>query len=567
MKNLKIILCLLISTGMALSTMANEPKKVNSKIDKVTVFLQGAQIVRSAPVSLSPGTTDIIFDGVSPNLNTGSLQAGGQGNFVIMSVQYNTEYTPPGTKKEQAVPASLLMKIEKTQDTLTLLDFDTETLNYRLQAWNTEKSMLERNKLITGEGKTDSLTLFIQAMEYYRKKIHEINQNIIEIKMEQKALARKRSGVHQRLQELLNYKNQLERDNVTQDSYNYQVIVTVSSKTATQGTITINYLVNNASWVPAYELRAENSSSPVNLHYKAYISQTTGEDWKNVKLVLSTLNPQRQQTKPSLMPWVLRYYQPPKLVGYLQSNVAIPLAAESIKTDEEAYETTSVRKSKTVTAGAQSVSAYTQQSVTFSNVEFEIELPYTICSDGKSQQVTVMEEKIEALYKHYIVPKIEQEAFLMARLTGWENLNLLPGTANIYFQNTIIGATHVDPNTINDTLDISLGRDPGISVTRKKLKDKESTKLLSNNYEKEIVIEIAIRNKRDEKVEIQVEDQLPISAEQDVKVKYTIEKLAGAEINEQTGALTWNLKLGARESKTFTFSYIISYPKDKNLQL
>ncbi|MFO7722470.1 MAG: DUF4139 domain-containing protein [Bacteroidales bacterium] len=565
MKHPKLLLMMVACAGLVLTASANEPKKVSSKIDKVTVFLQGAQIMRSASVSIQPGTTDIIFEGVSPNLNTGSLQAGGRGSFVVMGVRYNTEYTPPGTKKENAVPASLMKKIEMTQDTLSQMDFETETLNYRLQAWTTEKNMLERNKLITGEGKTDSLALFIQAMEYYRKKIHEINEKIVEVKMEQKKMNRRRAEITVRLNELLNYKSQLERDNVTQESYSYQVIVTVSSKASASGTVTINYLVGNASWVPFYELRAENSSQPVNMHYKAHISQNTGEEWKDVKLTLSTMNPQRQHIKPTLVPWVLRYFQPQAQYGYIQSNAAIPLSQGVIVTN--AYTNDESVSTKAMKAPAQSLSAYTQQTINFSNVEFDIELPYSIPSDGKSHQVTVLEEKIDAQYKHYIVPKMEQEVYLMARLTGWEKLNLLPGNANIYFLNTIIGSTQINPNTINDTLNIALGKDPGISVTRKKLKDKESTKVLSNNIEKEIIIEITVRNKKDEKAEIQIEDQIPVSAEEDVKVRFTKETLAGAELNENTGALTWNITMKPKESKTITFSYIISYPKDKNLQI
>lgn len=571
MKKLKFLLCLLISTSLPMQMMANEPQKVNSRIEKVTVFLQGAQVVRSAPVKIQPGSNDIVFEGVSPNLNTGSLQASGKGNFVIMGIRYHTEYTPPGVKKENAVPNSLIQKIELTQDSLILMDFESENINYTLAAWTTEKNMLERNKLITGEGKTDSLALFIQAMEYYRKKIHEINQKIVEVKMEQKKMQKRRLALQGRLNELINYKNRLESENVTQAFYNYQVIVTVNAKAASTGSVTINYLVNNASWVPTYELRAENSTSPVNLSYKAFITQKTGEDWKDVKLVLSTLNPQRQHAKPTLTPWILRYFQPVRNEAAI-SNFAMPVLQSVAVTsdnlrDGESEGLTKAKGARVLEKDASGISAYTTQNVSFSNVEFDIELPYTIPSDGKQHQVTVMEEKIDAQYKHYVVPKMEQETFLMARLTGWERLNLLPGTANIYFQNTIIGATRIDPNTILDTMNISFGRDPSVSVTRKKLKDKEITKVLSNNIEKEIVIEITIRNKKDEMVDLQIEDQVPVSAETDVKVKFDKTTLAGGELNEQSGALTWNIKLNPKESKTITFSYIISYPKDKNLQL
>jgi uncharacterized protein (TIGR02231 family) len=566
MKSITAFFCALAMFALINRAAANEPQKVKSGIDKVTVFLQGAQVVRSGKATVPAGTSDLIFEGVSPNLNTNSLQAGGQGNFVIMSVRYHTEYTPPGVKKENAVPASLIRKIELTQDSLQLMDMEIELVNYTLQAWTTEKNMLERNKLITGEGKTDSLTLFIQAMEYYRKKIHEINQKIVDVKTQQRQLARRKSEINLRLNELLRYKGNLEQDNLTLASYSYQVIVTVSAKAATSGTISINYLVNNASWVPMYDLRADNSSSPVNLHYRASITQNTGENWNNVKLVLSTQNPNRQHAKPILRPWILRYFVPQNYQVQTSSNLAMPLSEVRMVSDAETVSAKATRGDRPP-APAQSMAEYTTQSVNFSNVEFETEIPYTIPADGKAHQVTLMEEKIDAGFKHYIVPKVETEAFLMARLTGWESLNLLPGNANIYFQNTIIGATHIDPNSINDTLNISMGRDPGLTVTRKKLKDRETTKVLSNNYEQEIVIEITVRNKKNEAVDVQVEDQVPVSGETDVKVRYTKESVSGAEVNEQTGSLTWNFKLAPKETKKITLTYVIVYPKDKDLKL
>lgn len=567
MKLLKVLICTIAILALFDQAYANEPRKVNSGIEKVTVFLQGAQVVRSGKVNVPAGTTDLIFEGVSPNLNTNSLQAGGQGSFVIMSVRYHTEYTPPGTRKENAVPASLIRRIELTQDSLQNLDMEIELVNYTLQAWTTEKNMLERNKLITGEGKTDSLTLFMQAMEYYRKKIHEINQKIVEVKTQQRGLARTKADISVRLNELLRYKGQLEQENITQASYSYQVIVTVSAKAATSGTVTVNYLVNNASWIPMYELRADNSTSPVHLHYRATITQSTGEDWNNVKLVLSTQNPNRQHAKPVLRPWILRYFVPQQQLTQISNFAMVVTDGVRMESDKESMVKTQSARGSRQSAPAQSMADYTTQSVNFSSIEFETELPYSIPSDGKAHQVTLMEEKIDAGFKHYIIPKVETEAFLMARLTGWESLNLLPGNANVYFQNTIIGSTHIDPNSLNDTLNISMGRDQGLTVTRKKLKDRETTKVLSNNIEKEIVIEITVRNKKNEAVNVQVEDQVPVSGEPDVKVQYSKETVSGAEINEQTGSLTWDFKLAPRETKVITLTYVIVYPKDKNLKL
>jgi hypothetical protein len=105
---------------------------------------------------------------------------------------------------------------------------------------------------------------------------------------------------------------------------------------------------------------------------------------------------------------------------------------------------------------SQLTAAYTQQVTNMANVEFEIDLKYSIPSDGKSHMVSIMEEDISSTYKHYVVPKMDQEAFLVARMSGWEDLNLLPGSANVYFMNTFVGSTYIDPNTIEDTLNVPL---------------------------------------------------------------------------------------------------------------
>ncbi len=180
--------------------------------------------------------------------------------------------------------------------------------------------------------------------------------------------------------------------------------------------------------------------------------------------------------------------------------------------------------------------------------------------------VSIMEEDVSSTYKHYVVPKMDQEAFLVARMNGWEDLNLLPGNANVYFMNTFVGTTYIDPNTIEDTLDVVLGRDQSIACSRKKLKDKEKTKIIGANKEKTITIEITVRNKKNETVNITVEDQVPVSAETDIKVNFDPESVPGASYNKDTGALTWDLTIKPRETKTLTFTYKIKYPKDQRIQ-
>ncbi len=550
----KILLSILSLCLISSSSFAYDKQEVKSKITEATVFLQGAQISRTANATIPAGTSELVFNGVSPHLNTNSIKAGGTGNIIIMGVRFNNEYVPPGTKKEDAVPKAIKQKIKQINDSLVDINFLIENLNYKQSAWNKEKNMLENNQAMH----TDSLPMFMSAMEFYRLKIHEINEGLMDAKRKLYHANMQKTKLNSRLQELNTYKSNLESENLVAAKSLYQIIVTVSAKYATTAKVNIDYFVNNASWYASYDLRAENSTSPMNITYKAHITQNTGEDWENINLTLSTMNPNLSNAKPILNTWYLRYYINQVMVAtgiVSQSNMDMPVS--------ESREEDQIMKRN---QASQLSSAYTQQVNNMANVEFNIDLKYTIPSDGKAHQVAIMEEEVASTYEHYVVPKVSQEAYLTALVSGWEDLNLLAGNANIYFMNTYVGATYIDPNTIEDTLNLTLGRDKSIAVSREKVKDELDTKIIGQNKEKTISIKITIRNKKNEAVKITVEDQIPVSGEEDIKVDFDENKFDGSLYDKDTGKLEWEVELKARETKTIEFTYKIKYPKNKKIQ-
>lgn len=481
-----------------------------------------------------------------------------------METQFYTKHIPPGNKKENAIPASIERRILEISDSLTELTFEVENLTLKQKAWAMEKNMLEKNKLMQGQSKTDSLQLFMMAMDFYRLKIHDINKSIMEVKKELFYVNKLKANLQRRLNELNNYKRRLLSENVIPAKYVYQIIVSVSAKNSCWGTVDVNYFVNNARWTPSYDLRADNTKSPVNLTYKANIMQNTGEDWDNVAITLSTMNPNRSSIKPNLLPWKLRYYVQ-RIVQSKRKGETLCLSNTLMPTSDN-MSAKEMEVNKAFKAVPSQISSdYTKQVTNMTNVEFKIDLKYSIPTDSKSHQVVVMESDIASTFKHFAVPKLSTDAFLISRMSGWEELNLLPGPANIYFLNTFIGATYIDPNTIEDTLNISMGQDPGIAISRKKLKDSESTQVIGNDKVKTITIEVTIRNKKNEAVSMTVEDQVPISGEDGIKVLFDPDEVEGEDYSKNTGKLSWEIKLAPKETKKIKFSYTIKYPKDKTL--
>jgi uncharacterized protein (TIGR02231 family) len=170
---------------------------------------------------------------------------------------------------------------------------------------------------------------------------------------------------------------------------------------------------------------------------------------------------------------------------------------------------------------------------------------------------------LKADYIYSVAPKLDRDAFLIARATGWEEFSLLPGEANIFFEGTFVGKSHIDPNNIKDTLSLSLGRDKRIVVKREKLKDFSSKKLIGTNQRAAYAYEISIRNTKTEPVRIIVEDQIPVS--QNSQIEVAVADTGLAKYNANTGKLTWEMNLQPTETKKVVYKFDVKYPKDKTI--
>jgi hypothetical protein len=199
------------------------------------------------------------------------------------------------------------------------------------------------------------------------------------------------------------------------------------------------------------------------------------------------------------------------------------------------------------------------------NIEFAIEIPYTIPSDGKKYSVDIQKLMVPAMYEYSVTPKLETDVFLKAMIAGWDEYNLLKGDANLYFEGTYIGKTFLNVNSVEDTLNISLGRDENIVVTREKVKEFSSKQFLGAYKKEQRGWEINVRNKKKQNIHILVTDQFPVSGNSDIEVQQI--DSGGAELDNTTGILTWNFDLEPGASKKLSFKYSVRYPKKEIIVL
>ena len=533
MKKILFIACLILRFQLA---NADEGVKIPSKVEKVTVFLSGAQVTRTASVNIAAGTSTLIFNNISPNLDAASMQVRAGGEFTILSVKHELNYLGAEVKNKQMEELRLLQKGLRDKLSLqsTLLNINQE-----------EANMLAKNQV--GNGPTGGLDVIKlrAALDFQTARLTEIKKKELAINNEIELLNT----------QLSKYDNQINTLNNTQAAATSNILVEVSAKAAVQSIFTLSYVVGNARWSPTYDIRAKDVNSPVVIGYKANVSQQCGEDWKGVKLTLSTGDPSVSGVKPELRPYYLNIYTPVAVGSYDKNYNSL---SEVVVTDKLKRKVPGLM----VTADS-SIALNVNQTENQTNMEFNIQNPFTIPADGKQYSVEIDQVTTDARFQYYVAPKLSTDVFLTARITDWTKYNFLSGEANLFFEGTFIGKSVLDTRAANDTLSLSLGVDKNIVVKRTIQVLNEKPGLLGSSKKETRDWMISIRNRKNQPINLLVEDQVPVT--QNTAIEVDTQETSGAEVNKSTGKLSWTLTLNPQAVKQLRVKYQVKYPKNQTV--
>jgi hypothetical protein len=600
-KKLTIVICLFI---IAFAAKADEGTKVSSEIKKVVVFLNSAQVTRTAEVSIKSGTSTLIFTNISTAINAQSIQVNAKGNFTILSVKHELSYNDKGQKE-------ILDNLQAQQKAINdKIAFQNALLNINQQ----EESMLLKSLAVKSEHNDLDMLKLKKALDFQTLRLTEIKQKQLAINNQLAAL---------QIEQQKNYQDIAEANAVTKKASG-NILVTVSSKTDLNADFTLSYLVSNANWYPTYDIKAQNVNSPITIAYKANVTQRTGEDWKAIKLVLSTGNPTMSGIKPQLNPYYINTgittFNPSvtKVTGRVTDSrgealigatvrvkgsslatstnssgdyiIQIPPGSQMIQylyagyNMVENYINSSVinvrmfssqNNLEEVTTSAYGVNKAladisvrqstiplaVQQVENQTNVEFNIDETYFIPSDGKQYTVEIAQHEVPATYQYYVAPKLSTNVFLTAQVTDWNKYNFLSGEASLIFEGTYIGKSVLDTRAINDTLNLSLGVDKSIVVTRTPVNVVAEKQATGANKRETKNWLLNIKNRKAQPVNLLVEDQVPVS--QNAAIVVDVQEQSGGILNRETGKVNWTLALKPGEEKKLSLKYQVRYPKDQ----
>ena len=643
---------------------------VPSSIASVKVFLSGAEVTRTAKASLPMGASTLVFTKLSQEIDPANIQVKGQGAFTIVGVRHRLNNGEQDLSKQEA------NDIEKR---IKELDAELARESAAVDMMSKEEARLTKNDLFGGD-KGVNMDELKRMNEYMQQRIEAITMGILA----------KQARINEISEAITEQRHKHSEAIGRRPTTTSEVLVDVTCKTAVEARLTLKYLVRSAGWTPSYDIRVNDISQPLELVYKAHVFQSSGEDWSDIALALSSGEPKKGAAMPLISTWLLDFGMPRAqsaapapfkggvrdVRGFVRDDKTgepLPFVAISVidaqgntlngaSTDFEGYYAISIpengkelrfsyvgyntqgtainnntinqslspssvnletlevvqykvplidrdggasgstttraqfnrspARNVTSISGARSENTYyyidgvkvaaggvpanygdvtgglldSDRSLAehavrrVVNFEFNIDVPYSIPSDGQSHTVAVREERLNAAYKHFCTPKVDLDAFLFAKVTGWDTLNLLPGDAQIYFEGTYVGESRLDPSTTGDTLDLSLGRDKGITVQRTKQKDFSQKRTVGGKRIDSVSWQLSVRNNKAQAVQLVITDQLPVSVRSEIEVELV--ESSAAQVSEEKGFLTWKKPLEPRSSQSWTFGYSAKYPKE-----
>lgn len=543
----KLMLLSVVAFAMV-STMSLAQTPQQAKVKSATVFLNGAQLTQTVSLPLQKGDNEVVIENLSPAINQNSLQVKLGAGVVVSSYEYSIDYLSVDKQSRSVKPIADSLKIaqSKLQDLQQKLSTNTEMQ---------ELLQLGLNHSMQVEQQNITVETIEKNLGYFQTRFGALQAE--KVKTENDISATKE--LISRLQRQLKQDGMqgARRTGILRLNLNSQKTATIRAE--------IQYFTPRASWVPSYELRVEKLNAPIKVVMKAKVAQTTGLDWDNVQLTLSTNEPSSTKTAPTFSTWYLRQIEQRrynKSYAASASKVAMPMMmAMADDLDGTAVEEEEAMAESTI-------SNYVKTNEQDLSVEYAIDLPYTILGNGKQQTIALLEKTIDDVnYTYLAAPKLDPTSYLIAEVSDWQKLQLLDGTATVTYEGTFYGETYLQSSTTDQKLQLVLGDDKQVSVKREKVEDFTAKKTVGQEMRVSNGYKITVRNNKSIAVDMVVKEQFPVSSDKQITVSLSDKNTPADNVDNTKGILTYKLHLEPGEAREIMVSYTVKYPKDWQIGL
>ncbi|KAA5597244.1 mucoidy inhibitor MuiA family protein [Blastochloris sulfoviridis] len=539
---------LLAALPAAAPPAAARDAEVHSRLDRVTVYPDGASVVRLVTFDLPPGETTLVARDFPAALDPRSLRVEGVGGGVsvlgVVAKTLDAEEQPAGA---DALKAKL--------DALRL---EREGVQSRIEALAVRKSFAERyaRDVPFGAGEKETKIPFAEWRQTFSGLADEIE-----------AAGRALIEVRERARTLDEAIAKAEQDLRAKPVSRVQVRIDVAAEAAAKGTLAVTYSVRNARWTPLYDARLTagkpGGTPSLELVRRAEIVQRTGEDWTDVALSVSTLRTAGGTQAPEIQPVFVRFLPPPR-------PMPAPARAPMLKqSDALAERAAPAAAPPPVPANEVPVSEREAQAA-----EGALQVVWTLpgrVSVGSGEGGRVLRLASATVAPDLSVKvsaAIDTTPYLQAGFKHAEDAPLLPGRVALYRDGILVGTGRLDLVTQGETVSLGFGADERTKVTRTLLRrDESQSGLVSQSRVERQEMKISVRNAHDVPMRITVEDRIPQSEDQDIQVELASGGTAptARDVGDRRGVLAWSYDYAPGESRTITFGWRVKWPADRQV--
>lgn len=527
--------------------------EVKTAVDQVTVYVDRARISRKGSVSPEPGSHQLAVPDLPLTLEPDSVRvkAAGTARAKILGVDVKKTFfkdVPPGKAKE------LTDQIQQLEDEDRVLADNVQSVSGQIKHLDGLADSTKTFAVSLAKGKA-TIESHSSIIDFLLEKRMSAQEKLRKYTVERRELERK----------LKKLKKELEQVQDLKPRERYSAVVEIEVQQKGELDIELIYTLPGAYWKPIYDIRLLESGMEIN--YMGQVSQSTGEDWNGIILILSTVPPTSGTGVPELDPWYIapiRVSIPKRRsqfgVGAAEYAAAAPapLADAAVAAEAEDLEDVLAEVEEAEFATAEIDQSGASVTYTIGN---RINIP----GDGSPHKAMITYLKFSPQIDFVTAPKRESKAYRRVKVDNESDLMLLPGLAQIFEKEDFIGKAALKMVAPGEKIKFYAGTDERIRVERKLVKRETDKKFLADKRRIRYAYEIKLENHTGKEQNITVRDQIPLSRHESIKVK--LEEVEPKE-NKLDGLnrLKWEIKLSDKEKKKISYEFFIEYPRDMNVQ-
>ena len=518
-----------------------------SDVTAVTLYPRGATVTREIPFVATAGQHELILTDLPQNTPLESVRVAVDG-AVLGSLTVRKDFVPPRSDDDSAAFKVAEAEVERLEQALRDGLVGVERIRLEKQAAEARVNFLRQ--LGEGEGVAE---MDVSALRDLVGMIGDETLSAQQVALDAQLRADAADRALKDLREELEKARRALLSLVPEDEARAMLAVSVSGDAPMQGKLTVTYNIWDAHWQPVYDVRLDRKAGELAIDRGAFVAQSTGENWQDAALALSTVRPSEQTAPGQIWPWQRRIEDPAQIrnkqLERVQSSAGLGYADEAV-------------------AAEPMIAEEAEADFDGLAVTYRYPSPVSIASNADNVRISLGEVSTKVETVAQAVPLSDSNAFLMASMTNDVGELILPGSAMFYLDGRFIGQQYLELIPAGAEADLAFGPIDGLRLTRTVLDRNEGDRgIISKSNELTEEVEIKVENLTGEEWPIRLLDRVPFSEQEDLEINWSAQPRPSEEnVDGKRGILAWEFDLGAGESTLIELDHALEWPEGKVLR-